>query len=72
MANFINGSLVFRVWRVDGSGEVLAKFRYMNDAKTFALAHVSTCDRTDDWFLLAICEHDCEVQTYLPPSMGSP
>lgn len=71
MRNFTNGSLVFRIWRSDGGGEVIggeviAKFAYMTDAKLFAESYVKRADRSDDWFLLAVCEYECDVQTFTP------
>ena len=66
MKNFTNGSLVFRIWRFDGSGEVLAKFQYIGDAKIFAKAYVDQSDKSKEWFLLVVCDADCEVQTYVP------
>ena len=70
MTNFDNGALVFRLWRQDGSGEIVGKFAYMNDAKTFAAAcmrrdeALATDDAFRDYFYLAVCECMNEVQAY--------
>ncbi len=68
MTNFTNGALVLRVWRFDGTSELLAKFQYFNDAKAFG----ELCFNRDvehkakiaNYFYLAICEHECAVQAF--------
>lgn len=71
MRNFTNGALVFKIWRSDGSGEVIAKFQYMLHAKDWAKFYTSNADKSNDWFLTVVCESECEVQTYLPPAVGA-
>lgn len=66
MKNFTNGSLVFRIWRFDGSGEVLAKFQYFKDAERFCESYVKSVDLSKDWFLLAVCDAECIVRSFLP------
>ena len=69
MKNFTNGALVFKIWRGDGSGEVLAKFQYMQDAKRWAEFYTQNADKSNSWFLTAVCESECEVATYLPVAL---
>ena len=68
--NFTNGALVFRVWNFDGSGEIIAKFQYFPDAKSFAemLAKSDREKRPDSsgWFYLAVCEAENEMKSYWP------
>lgn len=66
--NFTNGSLVMRVWRFDGSVELIGKFQYFDDAKAFAhMALERDVTRKADlsqWFYLAVCDNECEAQAY--------
>jgi hypothetical protein len=69
--NFTNGAIVFRLWRFDGSGEVLAKFQYMSDATDFAKmkANEDAEKRPKDsegWFYLAACEAENEARAFSP------
>lgn len=71
MKNFANGSLVFRIWHFDGSGEVLAKFQYFSDAKAFAERRAAEETREDiSVFYLAACEAECEVASYFPKHLS--
>ncbi len=67
MRNFVNGALVFKIWRRDGSGEVIAKFQYTMHAKHWAEFYASGCDKSNEWFLVVVCESECEVQTHMTP-----
>lgn len=72
--NFLNGSLVLRCWRFDGSSELLGKFAYFDDAKEFAKFKVKRdaergVNDDDRWFYLAICESENASQAY---SHGKP
>lgn len=71
MTNFTNGALVFRIWRFDGSGEVIAKFQYMSDAEAFAQGKATedAGRRPVDaaqWFYLVACESECRVKAFEP------
>lgn len=71
MKNFTNGSLVFRLWSFDGSGETVAKFQYFSDAKTFAEAKASEDrekqpDHAKGYFYLAVCEAENEMKAFFP------
>lgn len=69
MRNFTNGTLVFKIWRADGSGEVVAKFQYLTHAKDWAKHYTENADKSNDWFYVVVCEYECEVATYLPPAL---
>lgn len=67
--NFSSGALVLRIWRFDGSSELIAKFQYWGDALVFAgamfdrdKANGSNKDRS--WFYLAVCEYECKAQAF--------
>lgn len=72
-SNFTNGSLVMRVWRFDGSAELLSKHQYFDHAKAFAQMMI---DRDRDrggnedgrYFYLAVCEAEASVQAFFEPS----
>lgn len=66
-SNFPNGSLVMRIWRFDGNGELLAKFQYFGDARDFADTKARN-ERADiDVFYLAVCDHENSFQCFFPP-----
>ena len=65
---FPNGSLVLRVWRFDGTSELIGKFQYFDDAKLFA-ASLFERDKErgadlKNWFYLAACDAECEVKAF--------
>ena len=68
MSNFVNGSLVFRVWKFDGGAEMLAKFQYWRDATSFCLSKVEDDRRDSDsdprFFYLAVCEYSNEAKAF--------
>lgn len=57
-SNFPNGSLVMRIWRFDGSGDMIAKFQYFSDALSFAEAAAKKIAGDQDYFYLAVCDHE--------------
>lgn len=68
-SNFLNGALLMRVWRFDGSAELLAKFQYDNDAKAFGQQMVDRdkergANSDGRYFYLAVCETECAVQAF--------
>lgn len=71
MNNFTNGALVFRIWRFDGTSEIISKHQYTGDAEDFA--RMKAADdaekRPDDagrWFYLVACEHECRARAFEP------
>lgn len=70
-SNFPNGSLVMRIWRFDGSGEMLAKFQYFSDALSFAKANAEKISGDQDYFYLAICDHENKFQCFFRPKEPS-
>ena len=58
--NFTNGSLVLRVWRFDGGCEMLAKFQYFTDAVAWARGR----EWHNDFFHIAVCEHENECRAF--------
>ncbi len=73
-SNFVSGALVMRVWRFDGSAELLAKFQYYSDAKDFAQSRVDHDKQRGGnpdgrYFYLAVCEAECSVQAFFDPSV---
>lgn len=76
-SNFLNGALLMRVWRFDGSAELLAKFQYYSDAKAFGQLMTDRDKErgaNDDgsYFYLAVCETECSVQAFLAPETVKP
>lgn len=65
-SNFPNGSLVMRIWRFDGTGEMLAKFQYFSDALSFAKWSAERASADQDIFYLAICDHENKFQCFFP------
>lgn len=75
--NFTNGSLVMRLWRFDGTGEVVAKTQYWDHAKVFAEAMVAQdrergANKDGQWFYLAVCDSECEVKAFFDPDVVKP
>ena len=67
--NFTSGSLVMRLWNFDGTGEVIAKFQYFDDAKDFAAMKAradAKQEKCDDWFYVAVCDDECDMQAFKP------
>lgn len=67
--NFTNGSLVMRVWRFDGSGEILAKFQYFDSAELFCRAQIEQdkergANKERNWFYLAVCDYECKFRAF--------
>ncbi len=67
--NFPNGSLVMRVWRFDGSGEILAKFQYFFDAELYCKAKMAwdtenKANRENQFFYLAVCDYECKFRAF--------
>lgn len=71
MTNFTNGSLVFLLWKFDGSGGVVGKFQYRCDAEAFAgmkCADDAAKRPTDasKWFYLVVCEAENFAKSFEP------
>lgn len=69
--NFTNGSLVMRVWRFDGGGEILAKFQYFGDAVSFAEMKLEQdkereANKDCSYFYMAVCDYECKTQAVIP------
>jgi hypothetical protein len=67
--NFLNGALVMRMWRFDGSSEMLGKFAYFDHAKDFAAMMLARdaergANADNRWFYLAVCESENEAQAF--------
>ena len=67
--NFTNGTLVMRVWRFDGSGEILAKFQYFNSAELFCRAQIewdkeNGANKERQFFYLAVCDYECKFRAF--------
>ena len=67
--NFTNGSLVFRIWRLDGSCDLLAKFQYRSDAELFAQLCVDKntangVNKDGSYFYLAVCESEIFAKAF--------
>lgn len=65
-SNFTNGSLVMRIWRFDGSGDMLAKFQYFSHALEFAKEQAAK-ESSQDIFYLAVCDHENKFQCFFKP-----
>lgn len=67
--NFTNGSLAMRVWRFDGTGEVLAKFQYFSDAELYCNARMADdkergANKDRAFFYLAVCDYECKFRAF--------
>lgn len=67
--NFTNGSLVMRIWRYDGSNDVLAKFQYFSDAELFCKTMLDRdkengANKDNSWFYLAVCDYECKAKAF--------
>lgn len=74
--NFINGSLVFRIWRFDGGCDLLAKFQYRSDAERFAQLLVEIDDQRGTnkdraHFYLAVCENEVFAKAFGAKATGA-
>lgn len=77
MSNFTSGALLMRVWRFDGSAELLGKFQYYSDAKDFGQMRVGQdkergANTDGRYFYLAVCEAECSVQAFFDPETVKP
>lgn len=67
--NFTNGSMVMKIWRFDGTSEIIAKFQYLSDAEFFAQKKLEA-DQSDgrntdrSWFYLVICDYECKAKAF--------
>lgn len=66
-SNFTNGALVMRIWRFDGSGDIIAKFQYFSDALSFAKASAERISGDQDIFYLAVSDHENKFQCFFRP-----
>lgn len=66
-SNFTNGSLVMRIWRFDGSGDMIAEFQYFSDALSFAKASAEKLSSGQDVFYLAVCDDENKFQCFFRP-----
>lgn len=76
-SNFTSGALLMRVWRFDGSAELLAKFQYYGDAKDFGQMLVNKdrergSNSDGSYFYLAVCESECSAQAFFDTETVKP
>lgn len=66
-SNFPNGSLVMRIWQFDGSGEMVAKCQYFNDALTFCELLAKKIGAEQPYFYLAVCDEENKFKCFFRP-----
>ena len=76
-SNFTNGALLMRLWRFDGSGDVVAKTQYFDDAVVMGEALIARdrdrgSNKDGKWFYLAVCESQCEVKAIFDSDLIKP